>query len=268
MFGAGRASESAETSIGGHRRRRGVPCRGFEDASAARPPGYFMHPWYKMPPRRSGRRSAPRKGRKTYGRRKQPTTLINRSLTPFASRFITRMKFSQIALFSTTNGYTQVMNLNSVYDPNRTGIGHQPYGFDQLSAIYNRYRVIACSYVVHAYNGTTPIRFGVLPSNEIPAIGDMNEVCENPRSRFAIQLPNGSTQAVKGSVSIPALMGRTKAQYMADDRFQAAVTANPAELALLNIYAQSLANVNVDVNVTVTLQYTVEFFDPHPIDQS
>lgn len=178
------------------------------------------------------------------------------------------MKYSQVNLFSLTNGYTQVFNLNSVFDPDRSGVGHQPYGFDQLTPIYNRYRVIACSYSINAYNGSTPIRFGVLPSNEIPPVGDMNELCENPRSRWTIQLPNGSTQMVNGSVSIPSLVGRTKSQYMADDRFQAQVSTSPQELALLCIFAQSLANVNVDCNVIITLNYTVEFFDPNPIDSS
>lgn len=206
--------------------------------------------------------------KRTYGRKRRPLTNVNRSLTPFAARYITKMKYSQVALFSLTNGYTQVMNLNSVYDPDRTGIGHQPYGFDQLTPIYNRYRVISCSYSITAYNGTTPIRFGVLPTNEAPPIGDMNELCEQPRSRWVIQLPNGNTQTVKGTVSIPSLVGRTKSQYMADDRYQAQVSGSPQELALLCIYAQSMANVNVDCNVTITLNYTVEFFDPNPIDQS
>ena len=31
--------------------------------------------------------------------------------------------------------------MNSLFDPNRTGTGHQPYGFDQLSTFYNRYYV-------------------------------------------------------------------------------------------------------------------------------
>lgn len=178
------------------------------------------------------------------------------------------MKYSQVATLSLSNTYLQTMNLNSVYDPDRTGVGHQPYGFDQLTPIYNRYRVIACTYSVNAYNGTTPIRFGCLPSNEIPPIGNMDELCENPRSRWAIQLPNGSTEQVKGAVSIPSLFGRTKSQYMADDRYQATNSSSPQELALLNIYAQSLSNVPTDVQVTVTLNYLVEWFDPAPIDQS
>lgn len=220
----------------------------------------------RYPKRSAGRRKAPRKGRKSYGRRKQRTTNVNRALTPFASRYITKMKYSGVYTISTMVG--QIMNLNSVFDPDRTGAGHQPYGFDQLTPIYNRYRVISCSYSINAYNGTTPIRFGALPANEIPPITNMDELCENPRSRWAVQMPGGSTQAVNGSVYIPSLVGRTKAQYMADDRFQSTVTGNPQELALLCIYAQSLANVDQTVNVTVTLNYTVEFFDPTPIDQS
>lgn len=35
----------------------------------------------------------------------------------------------------------QVFSGNSVFDPNQTGAGHQAYGFDQLSAIYQAYLV-------------------------------------------------------------------------------------------------------------------------------
>lgn len=212
------------------------------------------------------------KKRTSKPRRRAPRRKITNvnlvSMTPIAQRYITKMKYSQPAVLAVTNGYVQVMNLNSVFDPDRTGVGHQPYGFDQLAALYNRYRVIGCSYNITAYNGTTPIRFGALPTNEVPPIGNLDELCENPRSRWAIQVPGGNTKMIKGYVSIPSLTGRTKAQYMADDRYQSTVTGNPQELALLSIYAQTLANVNVDVNVTITMNYTVEFFDPVPLDQS
>lgn len=219
-----------------------------------------------MPPRSNRGR---RPGRRMPRRAARPSTLVNRALTPFAQRYITKMKYSEAYTLSVGNNYQQIMNLNSVYDPNRTAGGHQPYGFDQLSPIYNRYRVIATSWVINAYSGTSPIRFGCMPCNEVPPNNsNMSELAENPRAQFKIQLPNGSTQAILGRVSIPSLCGRTRAQYMADDRYQATVTGSPNELALLFITAQTMADVNTDVTVNVTLEYTVEFFDPHPIDQS
>lgn len=39
-------------------------------------------------------------------------------------------------------GATYTWNANSLYDPNRTGVGHQPLYFDQLMVIYDHYTVL------------------------------------------------------------------------------------------------------------------------------
>ena len=36
----------------------------------------------------------------------------------------------------------QYMRMNSLFDPDQTGTGHQPYYFDQFAALYNRYTVL------------------------------------------------------------------------------------------------------------------------------
>lgn len=206
--------------------------------------------------------------RKRNFQRGQRTTNVNRGLRPFASRYITKMKYSEVFTLSIANNYTQIMNLNSLFDPNSTGVGHQPYGFDQLAAIYNRYRVISTSYVVNAYQGSQAIRYAVMPCNSLPPINNLSELCENPRAKFRVQIPGGSTSVIKGKSYLPALMGRTKSQYMADDRFQAQSTAGPAELALLYISGQSMVDGSLDIQLNVTMEFLVEWFDPNPIDQS
>jgi len=206
-------------------------------------------------------------GRRKYGRRRKQVN-VNRALTPFAQRYITKLKYSDTLTLSLANSYQYVFNLNSVFDPNRTGVGHQPYGFDQLAALYNRYRVISCKYIINGYSAGNPIRYGTIVSNDVPPLNNMSELAENPRAQTRVQIPGGNTTQIRGLAYIPSVVGRNKAQYMADDRFQAQCTASPAELALLTLYGATMTDAGSDVLVNVTLEYTVEFFDAIPLDQS
>lgn len=212
--------------------------------------------------------------RRRIQRKRQKTTVsTTNALSPIPSRFITKMKYAEAAVLSGIGMQTYRWNLNSLWDPNRTGLGHQPYGFDQLTGtIYNRYRVISCKYVVSAISDNFNIACAVLPSNEAaPPISNVSEARENPRCQYLVQNPGGTLKVITGTVSIPKLMGRTKAQYMASDSYQAQYSASPTELAVLNVYTQGLsddASVTIPTTVNILLEYTVELFDPNNVDQS
>lgn len=212
--------------------------------------------------------------RKLYRRRKAPrrmrkrTVTVNRALAPIPQRYITKLKYSDIFTLSTTNSWSYYYNLNSLWDPNRTGVGHQPYGYDQLAVLYNRYRVISCSYVVTGYSGGSVIRVGTLPLNEPITFTNMSYICENPRAQFMLQVPGGDAKMLKGKVYIPSLVGRSKSQYMADDQYQAQTNASPGSLALLGVFGSDIADLTTNVSCTITLEYTVEFFDLNPLTGS
>lgn len=217
-----------------------------------------------MPPKKS-----PRTARKKQWKRKprgKRNVLVNRALHPIPQRFITKQKYSDVFTLTPGNS-TYVFNLNSVYDPNRTGVGHQPQGFDQLAALYNRYRVISCSWVINC-GSDVPVRVGTLPTNDIPLLISMSDFVERPRAQFIIQHPGGNTQYLKGKCFIPSLVGRNKAEYMADDRYQAATTTSPSELALLQVAGYDLADSGNTIKCTITLEYLVEYFDMIPLNQS
>lgn len=206
--------------------------------------------------------------RRRIVRRKPRTVTVNRALAPIAQRYITKMKYSDVFTLSSTNGWSYYMNLNSIFDPNRTGVGHQPYGYDQLAPLYNRYRVIATSYNVTGYSGGSVIRFGCLPLNETISFTSMSYICENPRAKWTLQIPNGDLKMVSGKVYIPSLVGRNKAQYMADDRYQAQINADPGELALLGIFGSANDDMTTTITCQITMEYTVEFFDLKTVQQS
>lgn len=190
--------------------------------------------------------------------------LVNNALRPFAQRYITKMKYSDAVAITGTGPQVYRFNLNSVQDPNRSGVGHQPYGHDTLITIYNRYRVISCSWVISAVDSAGQyIQVACLPANEEHNVISTSEARENPRCKYITQAPNASLKMLTGKAYLPSLCGRSKTQYMSDDRYQASVGNSPAELAILNLYLQNMADGLNSLNtlLNVTLEYTVEWFD-------
>lgn len=199
------------------------------------------------------------------------TVNVNKALTPFAQRYITKMKYAETIFINASGPQAYRWRLNGLYDPNYSGTGHQPHGYDTLSTIYNRYRVIKASYNITGVDQSGQyIVICSLPANEQVNALSLSEMRENPRARFITQAPQAHLKTLKGSISIPSLVGRNKAQYMADDRYQAQVGSDPSEMALLNVYVQRLDEgtntLNVPIQVTIT--YTVEWFDVKNLAQS
>lgn len=203
--------------------------------------------------------------------RRTKRVIVNNALNPLPQRYICKMKYSEQI---TTNAVGQFQfNLNSIYDPNRSGTGHQPYSFDTLASMYNRYRVIACGWRIQANwtsNSTAqPVLLAAQPANEVLTTTTLSEMRENPRTKYLSQNYGGPIITLKGKTYIPSLVGRTKSQYMADDRYQAPVTGSPDELAILNILTgPNGSDTGGAATLQVLLEYTVEFFDIKHLSQS
>lgn len=50
---------------------------------------------------------------------------------------------------------SRAFRLNSVYDPDLSGTGNQPVGFDQWAAFYNKYRVLSTDVEIRLENRST-----------------------------------------------------------------------------------------------------------------
>jgi len=218
------------------------------------------------PPRTSKKKLWKRKPR--MRRRADRTTNINRAVQPIANKYICRHKYASTLTLQSSNNYAYQFNLNSTYDPDRSGGGHQPYGRDTLATLYNRYRVFGVTYAISFFNPSGSAKLAVMATNQTLSPNNVSEVIENPQTKWAIQLPGGSQKVIKGYVNLPKLAGLTKAQYMADDRYQAQIDANPAETLLLNLYGAAINDVGTDVYVAISMTYHVEWFDRIPLAQS
>ena len=224
------------------------------------------------------RRSAPRRRPARRARRAAPRrqlTNVNRSLQPIPSRYICKMKYSEIVTTNTVGNVGQyIFNLNSLFDPNRTGFGHQPYGFDTLATLYNKYRVVSCGWRIQRAAGISDISpavlVGCMPSNDLNIdFSDFSFMRENPRTKYILQNPGATALTLSGKSYLPSLMGRTNSQYMADDKYAADVLSSPAEHGVLYVQTHNATTGEaLSSTIQVLLEFTVEWFDIKHIIQS
>lgn len=225
--------------------------------------------------RRSSRRSPLKKfERLTYSawkRRKNPVKSIQIPRqsrgTVFFPRFnmspVPRTKYvmlkycQQISLSGTTGGIVgieHVFGLNCMYDPDLTGTGHQPMGFDQMMALYTRYRVYKADFKLRPI-GTSNAPFLVAMVNNSQTTGtasgiDYPTACE--RSNCAVKVvgdPNDSV--IFGSFKMAEIEG----QGIFDDNYTGGVSGNPGNqirlhLGVGDINGADTCGVNLSVEIT------------------
>lgn len=134
-----------------------------------------------------------------------------------------------------TYGNEYSYRLNSLYDPYFSAGGHQPYGFDQLTTIYNRYLVsrvdLELTFSDPTVDGLMP---GVMLKNYLDATtlvgNNIPTVSEFPTAWTKAVSNTGSQKIVfRKSVDLAAMMGLTKAQYESGwPSLAAVVTADPS----------------------------------------
>jgi len=156
----------------------------------------------------------------------------------------------------------QIFRANSLFDPDRTGIGHQPRGFDQLTPMYNRYRVNNIKWHVEfagatlSYNVCVALVNGAQTYTSIVDIGETNL-----RSPIKTSTAQGLTVKCSGSSDLWRIQGRSESAYHTDDTTGSIVTFNPIETIDLHIVIQNPNLSNFGVDYSVTLVFDAIFFD-------
>lgn len=152
-----------------------------------------------------------------------------RNKTGFPKELRMKHRYCETFNFAGTAGAinNQQFSCNGLYDPNVTGVGHQPMYFDQLAAIYNHYTVLSSKITISAVIADTVIN----PVHLVCYINDDTTVTpatiqsrmEQSTARFTTVLPSGNGRAVitnrwsatqnfgPGAVSDPNLQGNAAA---------------------------------------------------------
>lgn len=208
--------------------------------------------------------------RRRYNKYRKLRNKVPNGASPVAAKHVVKLKYSDTIDWSVTtlNTGLQVFRLNSVYDPDLTSAGHQPYGYDQLTALFTHYRVFKCSWHIQFAPSNDRVHICVLPVNgNSPTTFTL--AGESPRAVTKAMGYNGGVPCnFKGTCYLPRLTGATSVQYRTDDRYSSANNNNPTELMQLAILVYNPTGVTIDTSMSVTLSYHTEFYDPILLGQS
>lgn len=222
--------------------------------------------------RKTGRQVAPKR---RFKKKKKPrisgSLNYNNTYCPFPSKLVTNMKYVEsVQVNPTALTYAYAWNMNSMFDPNRTGTGHQPMYRDTLATVYNRYRVRKCSYRITVSNLNTPARICIVPVNNTNSPADLNDASEMIYSKTMIvgkqEGGGNSIKTITGSMDLRKLLG----ENITDDRDQAAVGNSPSNVVVLLVLFETLdGSTNItSANVEASLIYNTEWFDKIPVTGS
>lgn len=202
--------------------------------------------------------------RRAFNARPGRVTGLTRSDYGFPDRLLTKLRYAD-SISLTASTATQSFRLSSIFDPDYTGVGHQPMFHDQLQLIYGRYRVrgakITCRVVMRSPPSLVTAEYGptlfALIGTDSPSLAyaTASEIMEQNNGQFKIlgDKSGGTNEVVLTNTFSPA---RDLGLGKDDVDTSAAFGANPAQ----NYYAH-LRKIDQGGNASNTTLYVeIEFF--------
>jgi hypothetical protein len=205
------------------------------------------------------------------------------SSNPMPTMHNTRLKYCQTFTLTTqgspltTFGTEQSLRLNSLYDPDFSLGGHQPYGYDQLSLFYNRYVVTrALVEVIISDPSEDGLVLGMMVKGagaaQTVANSTIDEVTER-QGCVTKWINDSGSQLVSYTMDLPIhqIVGIPSNNMLLAERYTlgATVAADPAVQAYLSIAAANAkGNTSATLKCQVRISFDCQFYDRRTFAQS
>lgn len=162
---------------------------------------------------------------------------------------------------------TYVFSCNGLYDPNITGIGHQPRGFDQMMTLYDHYVVIGFKAFISLHNqdGVYANQVVTHIQDDVTTTTDYQDLMERRFIKTKILSPTtggNDSATMTMSVNPNKWLGRSKP--LSDPQLKGSIATNPTEQCYLHLSAFPADNTSDSqaVRGTIRIQYRVMFIEP------
>lgn len=213
---------------------------------------------------RRPRRKARRPRRKTRAR---PNRTMSR---PLGDKLKINTRYVELAVVLSPGvagvAGTHIFSANGLFDPNITGTGHQPIGFDETMAMFDHYTVIGTKIRVEFLNmdPTNQMICGITLVDSSSANPDIRVQIENGQTRYKQLGPHGEANdkmTIRHTASPSRFLGRPN--IMSEDDLRGSASANPVEQLFFHVWAAPNSSVDATtVECLVQLDYIAILTEP------
>lgn len=162
---------------------------------------------------------------------------------------------------------TQVFSANGAYDPDISGVGHQPRGFDQYMTMYDHYQVIGSRITVAAVQPSVSGIVGIALRDTNVATPSYTDLMEErgTNSVYGILSTSGEHVGLDLSFSQKKFFGTSDI----DDKYQGSVAGNPQDGAFFHVWNTAISDVvAMSTGYIVNIDYIIVFTEPKNPPQS
>lgn len=216
-----------------------------------------------------------RKGKSRRPRRK-PKARKNRLQVGIPQSQLVKLRYNEaISITIPAAGACEayVFSLNGMFDPNITGTGHQPRGFDNFMAMYDKYLVAGCKCSLRAINtsATTQNRVGMsIRTHYTPETAGRAYV-ENGHTKYKWLAPyvGGSNMATLASTWSAKKWFRKK-NITDEYDLTGSSSSNPTSQVYLHIWADDggFSTQTGTIKFILDIDYVVLFREPINVSES
>lgn len=188
------------------------------------------------------------------------TSLKINTTTVVPDTMYVRMKYREILIEGGIFN-THTYSLNSIFDPNQSGAGHQPLGHDQWGALYENYQVLASSIKVEFVQNSASVPAGcvVFPSNVSTTSTNLLNAGEQSYAKYRnLQVNTGGRPIIiKNYMSVRKLEARSTDSV----NFSAGFGADPVAERFWHVVIGALDSASTASVITdVTIIYYCKLF--------
>ncbi len=165
----------------------------------------------------------------------------------------------------------QIMSANGLWDPDITGVGHQPRGFDQIMLLYNHYTVVSSKIKINfAFGSSTshsPLVVGCALWDNTTTSSDINEYMESRNVSYKTASPGAPSTTIVKTFSARKFLGRP--HPLSEDDLRGNITGNPSEQGYYHVFVAPTNAVDAnEISYNLVIEYNAVMTEPNNPSQS